>query len=244
VTRPMRWWHVAASHLVRCRTCRVLTWKGRALVFAVFLLLAAAGVRLIHPFLAVSAPVNATVLAVEGWAPERTYIEVAELFRSSRSQILLIVVAVYEGDDLHEEEPGVYYDDYLRGVVSKSGIPQEAIHVLLCPATHRDRTYHSARVTRRWLDENRPDAVAINVATLGPHARRSRLLWQKAFEPGSDIGVVALQDKTYDASHWWRSSEGVRDVLSETLAYLYARLLFRSPPPADDDDLPFEIPGR
>ena len=26
--------------------------------------------------------------------------------------------------------------------------------------------------------------------------------------------------------HWWRSSEGVRDVLGETVAWLYARFFF------------------
>jgi hypothetical protein len=30
----------------------------------------------------------------------------------------------------------------------------------------------------------------------------------------------------YDAKHWWQYSEGVRDVLSEGVAYLYAKFFF------------------
>ena len=29
-----------------------------------------------------------------------------------------------------------------------------------------------------------------------------------------------------DAAHWWRTSNGVRIVLNETIAYVYARLVF------------------
>ena len=46
------------------------------------------------------------------------------------------------------------------------------------------------------------------------------------------IGGVALQDVQYDPARWWAASEGVRSVLSEGIAYLYARLLFH--PSASD----------
>jgi hypothetical protein len=34
--------------------------------------------------------------------------------------------------------------------------------------------------------------------------------------------VIAANDQTYDANHWWRSSNGVRDVMGELIAYVYA----------------------
>jgi len=37
---------------------------------------------------------------------------------------------------------------------------------------------------------------------------------------------VALPPEDYDARHWWRSSQGFRNVISELLGYGYARALF------------------
>jgi len=47
------------------------------------------------------------------------------------------------------------------------------------------------------------------------------------FEKESEIGVIAVPDRDYDAKRWWSSSEGVRDVIDELVAYVYARLIFR-----------------
>jgi len=62
--------------------------------------------------------------------------------------------------------------------------------------------------------------------TLGPHARRSRLLFQKAFGKEVKVGVISVEDRDYDPAHWWRSSEGVREVLGEAIAYFYAKFFF------------------
>ena len=44
------------------------------------------------------------------------------------------------------------------------------------------------------------------------------------------IGIIAIPDPDYDARHWWRYSEGVREILGESIAYLYAAWFFRPPP--------------
>jgi uncharacterized SAM-binding protein YcdF (DUF218 family) len=73
----------------------------------------------------------------------------------------------------------------------------------------------------------RPKAVqAIDVVTIGSHARRSRLLFQKAMGNTVRVGVLAMDEREFDPVHWWRSSEGVREVLFEGVAYLYVRLCF------------------
>jgi len=45
------------------------------------------------------------------------------------------------------------------------------------------------------------------------------------------MGVISMEDPKYDPAHWWRSSEGVREVMSETIACVYVWLLFHPPPP-------------
>ena len=71
----------------------------------------------------------------------------------------------------------------------------------------------------------------LNVATEGPHARRTWLLYEKAFGGDAKIGIIAMQTGAYDPQHWWRYSAGVREVLGETIAYIYARFFFHPPNP-------------
>jgi len=39
-----------------------------------------------------------------------------------------------------------------------------------------------------------------------------------------EVGIIAAQPLLYDAKSWWNSSEGVRTVVGELIAYLYRRL--------------------
>jgi uncharacterized SAM-binding protein YcdF (DUF218 family) len=90
----------------------------------------------------------------------------------------------------------------------------------------QDRTFHSALNVRRWLDSQGIGAARIDVLTLGAHARRSRLMFAAALGPRVQVGVIAVPDPRFDLAHWWRTSEGVRSVIGETIAYVYARLFF------------------
>jgi hypothetical protein len=54
-------------------------------------------------------------------------------------------------------------------------------------------------------------------------------LYEKAFGAGTVIGVIAVPDREYEPQRWWASSSGVRDVVDEAVAYLYARFIFRAP---------------
>ena len=107
------------------------------------------------------------------------------------------------------------------------GIPGERLHSVRFPGFERDRTYGAALVVRQWCRDHGISVKSLNVITCGPHARRSRLLYGKAFGGEVAVGVVAISSHAYDPAHWWRTSEGAREVLGETIAYLHARLSFR-----------------
>ena len=66
----------------------------------------------------------------------------------------------------------------------------------------------------------------IDVVTEDLHARRTRLLFQKALGDKLTVGVIAIPNPDYDAKHWWSYSEGVKHIVSEAAAYIYARFLF------------------
>ena len=52
------------------------------------------------------------------------------------------------------------------------------------------------------------------------------ILFQKAFGPEVRVGIIAAPDPEYDPTHWWRYSEGVREILGESIAWCYAAILF------------------
>lgn len=74
---------------------------------------------------------------------------------------------------------------------------------------------------------------SINVVTEGVHARRTRLLFQEAFGNRVQVGIIAVPNPDYASGRWWLYSEGVRDVIGEGIAYVYARLLFHPSEPGN-----------
>jgi hypothetical protein len=49
------------------------------------------------------------------------------------------------------------------------------------------------------------------------------------------VGIIAVPNPDYDAQRWWRYSEGLKDVISESFAYLYARFFFFAPEPTNPE---------
>ena len=100
---------------------------------------------------------------------------------------------------------------------------------------NRDRTYASAVALREWFREHDMTVKSLNIVTEDTHARRTRLLFEKALGRSVAVGIIAVPNPDYNAKRWWRYSEGVKDVVSEGFAYLYARLFFFPPEPANPE---------
>ena len=207
------------------RECWTLTWKARIVGLLGLATLAWLAVWRAEPFLAVDRPVSGQLLVIEGWTPPYTVHQAAAIFRERNYRRILVVRAPYEVSGLPDSHP--FYGDYVAPLLKRYGVPETAVESLLCPVSKRDRTYHSAMMVRDWLARQVEPTSTMDVATLGVHARRSRLMYQKALGNMTKVGVIALEDSAYDRHHWWRSSEGVRESLGEGIAYFYARLFFR-----------------
>ena len=114
----------------------------------------------------------------------------------------------------------------------KAGVPAELVQMVPSHVAGRDRTYSSAVALREWFRTNHVTVASVNVLTEDVHARRTRLLFQEAFGKTTEIGIISVQNPDYDPKRWWRYSEGVREVLGESIAYLYANFLFHPGKPA------------
>jgi uncharacterized SAM-binding protein YcdF (DUF218 family) len=156
--------------------------------------------------------------------------QLANQYAAKKYQQILVPRGLYKGRTPYES--GEYAANYVADMLVQLGVPKDRLHVLFFDSVKVDRTYHAALAVKKWAREHGRNIDSLNLATLGPHARRSRLLFEKAFGERTTIGVLALEDDQYDPRHWWRSSAGIRDVPFEALAYLYVRFLF-SPPEED-----------
>lgn len=97
--------------------------------------------------------------------------------------------------------------------------------LLIVRQTASERTYTVALAAREKLKSMGIASGKVDVVCLGTHARRSQLLYRKAFQPGWNVGVISYRDGNY-SRQWWRSSEGARAVVYEMFAWLYCVLFF------------------
>lgn len=104
---------------------------------------------------------------------------------------------------------------------------EDQLEAVPAPLVRQDRTYVSAVALKNWLQEHGRTHRRMHVISQGPHARRTRLLFEKAMGDEVTIGITAVEDRNFDPKKWWAGSYGVRAMVDEVVAYGYARLLFR-----------------
>jgi hypothetical protein len=203
-----------------------LTWRGRFLAIGLILAGMFSAKLWLFSFLTPSEFVSSKLLIFEGWSPTFTAGQVVEIFRSHNFEKVLVVRSITDATNAYES--GRFNGEYMRNLLVQDGIPADRVTIIFPLVAKKDRTYHSALAAKEWMEKHNIPTDAIDVTTIGPHSRRSRLLYEKAFGSGTKVGILPLTDTQYDPDHWWRTSEGVRDIISESIAYVYARTLFRA----------------
>lgn len=174
----------------------------------------------IHPFLAVNYPIKADVLVVEGWVPDYALKQALIEFKNgSYRQIITTGTPLPTGYYLAEYKN---FAELSAATLKALGLKTEKLVVIATPDAIKDRTYASAATVRQWLLNSDLKLESINLFTFDVHARRSWLIYKQALAPKIKAGVIAVESLDYDSNSWWSSSAGVRTVISETIAYIYA----------------------
>ncbi len=177
----------------------------------------------IHLFLAINDPVKSDVLIVEGWVEHYALEFATKEFRTRGCKRLYTTgVPITQGSYLVDYKT---FADLGAATLRELGVPADAIIAVPPPAAQVDRTYHSVVALQQFFAKHGGPPTAFNVVTIGAHARRSRLIYRQVFGDTVNIGVIAVPNFHYDSRRWWLSSIGLRDVIGETLAYVYARVL-------------------
>lgn len=212
---------------LRRRQCVVPTFRGWLLLFVGSTLIAVILAHGIAPFLAVTDELPGGVLVVEGWAPDYALeATVAEFNRNHYAKLYVTGGPIDQGAPFSEFKT---YAELGAAILLKLGLNTNAVQAVPAPRVRQDRTYASAVSLRTWWREHQPTPTKVNLMTVGTHARRSRLLFEKALGSEVSVGVISIPGKDFETACWWRSSAGFRIVTGETIAYIYARLLFHPP---------------
>jgi hypothetical protein len=205
--------------------------RGWLAAIAIFLLASMAWVFNVQPFLAQTHRVDTNFLVVEGWVHSYAIEAAVKQFYDGHYEKVFTTGGPVVGT-------GGYSNDFNTSasvgaeLLVKAGVPAGFVQMVPSHVSGRDRTYNSAVALREWLRLHQPKVTGFNVLTEDVHARRTRLLFQEAFGKDVHVGIIAVPNPEYDPNHWWRYSEGVREVLGECIAYLYAKVFF-SPETAD-----------
>jgi len=211
-----------------------LSGRGWLIVASALLLVGALVFKGVYPFLATTDRVNANILVVEGWIHEYGIRAAVKEFRSNHYEHVFATGGPVVGS-------GGYINDFYTSasvgadLLKKCGLPDQRVQMVPSRVMDRDRTYGSAVALRNWFRDHNMAVSSIDVVTEDLHARRTRLLFQKALGDKVAVGVIAIPNPDYDAKRWWRYSAGLKEVVSEAAAYVYARLLFYPSEPVREE---------
>jgi hypothetical protein len=195
-----------------------LSFRGWIFALVVVVAFCASAVRFVHSFLALQAPVPTNILVIEGWiADTEIPALVAEFYRGNYQKIYTTGGEIHWGNSEN-------YADYSAKCLNEAGLPMSVIVPVACAGKDWARTFQSAAALRNYFENHKCTPPSLNLITVGPHARRSRLLFRRALGHDIQVGVIALPRDDYDEKHWWRSSTGIREVISELAAYVYCRV--------------------
>lgn len=211
--------------LIQKRQVWVPTRTGWLMGLALLAIAAAACLRFLYPFLAVTEPVGARIAVVEGWLDPAELDQAAAAIRRGGYDRV-----VTTGGPLHlwpKSPPDATFAHRAAAYLRGKGVGP--IAVAPSPITRDNRTYKSALMVKEWARGAGVEIRSLDVFSRGPHARRSRLLYRRAFGDDVEVGVVALEPDGYDQRRWWRSSTGAREVLEQASGLVWTLCFFRSP---------------
>ena len=205
--------------------CVVPTWRGWLVLLLLTIVTAVIAIRGAYYFLAPNDPTPGGLLVLEGWVPDYVLKEAVTELRCNHYEAVVVT-----GEPIDKGAPLSEYQNYADltvAILKRMGADPTMLNVVPSPPVRRDRTFASGLTLRTWLREHGLAGKPINLMCCGAHSRRSRLLYERTL--GMKVGVISVEDQSFEPERWWTTSAGFRNVTGEIIAYLYARFVFQAP---------------
>jgi hypothetical protein len=178
----------------------------------------------LYAFLAPSEPVGARVLVVEGWLGPEELEQAIQAFKNGKYE--RIVTTGGPVTRWPEVNLGTDYARLAADYLVHHGVRRDLISAVPAPRSRTERTFLSAVIFRESAQRLGITLDAVDVFTAGPHARRSRLLFQMALGPKVRVGVLAARPADYAPESWWRTSAGVEQMLFQAFGFVWVKCCF------------------
>lgn len=202
------------------------TWLGWLIILIVLVGLLRFLLSYSINYLAISHPVKAKTLVVEGWVETYVVLDAMDYYRDNGYERMIVTgvpITIYEfiAPYKNTAEATIFTMKYygFTDTIYSASIPTNV---------YVDRTFHTGLLVKELFDEHPDWEKSVDIYSVGVHARRSRFLFSKALGSDFQVGIIAHPDRSFQAETWWKSSKGFRNVTNEMLATPYAMLAFRS----------------
>ena len=218
-------------NLWKPKTVRVPTLLGWAFLMSLFIGFSLSALQIVPRVLQIRRPVSTKILVAEGWMKRDMMKEVIREFNQGNYELLLVTGGPVDDHDPIEHASGAdTFAEQGAWALRSLGFPhQKIIAVPTKNSSQRNRTLSFALSLVDWLEKNRPETTAFNIATESFHSRRSYWTYQRAFQKAGhktskaqyQVGILGIHDP-YLTSPWWSTSIGFKHVIMESIAVLYS----------------------
>ena len=107
--------------------------------------------------------------------------------------------------------------EFVRNKLVSMGIDSSRVIAVPCKRVRINRTLKSALAFRDWLQTSKININGINIITVGMHARRTWMIYNKILNEKYQIGIISIPEPAYDISGLGK----VLKALRETLGIIY-----------------------
>ena len=211
-------------HLIVRKPCRRLTFWGWLALLLLLVLLFRGWLGSVCSWLSQNRPVKAKTLVVEGWIEDYALRHAVDFYRKNKYRHMIIT-----GLTITQWRDYVTFKNTAQGAVAVMrgyGFKDTVYQAVIPLSVTINRTYNTAVATRLLFERHPGFGKSFNVYSVGVHARRTHLMFERAFGNTYKIGIIADTDRTFDPEHWWRSSKGFRNVSNEFVAFNYVWAFF------------------
>lgn len=210
--------------LTKKKECTVLTWPAKIILFAALTVIFLFVSFKIPLFLSLNNPINGKYLVLDGIMPDYSIQRAIEIFNNQNYTTIVATGSKLEAGYFISEKSTMAELTYATFV--ELGFDSTKIIVIPEGDILKDRTYTSALSLKKYFEKHQITNAEIDILAIGCHARRSKMLFKLALGDNFNVGVYALPDNSFDINRWWKTSKGVRTVISETIGYFYAKVFF------------------
>ncbi len=219
----------------RQRQVWIPTFYGWLVLLLIGLVLAVVLRSSLYSFLAPNDPAGATILVVEGWLAPEELDQAIAAFKLGKYERIVTTGGPVSGwpglsrDTSYAKLAAVYFEHH--------GVSPDLVAAVPAPRSAQERTFLSAVMFRESAQRFGITLDAVDIFSSGPHARRSRLLYQMALGPKVSVGVLAARPESFNADAWWQSSAGVEQMFFQSFGYVWVKCCFWPGPPGSRKEL-------